>query len=295
MEKDIESALSPSTQKQYKMYLNVFKQFLLSRFNTNFRRVTEEHVELFVTYLKNVKGLTGTTISCYLAAIAFYSKLHHKSDPTKSFGVKLLLRAYAKHPHTPLTRKPINKVLLRQLCAHVLSSNLFSNYFKQLYYIVYTLMYKAALRISEVCLTDSPQHILKYSNVKFLHKKSKLIIKLDSFKHSKNCDIPYISITCSLEFKRALTNYLFLRGSGPGPFICNKSLEPIPRSDIVHQLKSDLNDLGYNSDLYNTHSFRIGRATDMHLAGATDSQIAAMGRWHSTAYKKYIRPTVLHA
>lgn len=37
-----------------------------------------------------------------------------------------------------------------------------------------------------------------------------------------------------------------------------------------------------------THSFRIGRATDLALQGTTESDIQKFGRWKSTAFLKYI-------
>jgi hypothetical protein len=46
-------------------------------------------------------------------------------------------------------------------------------------------------------------------------------------------------------------------------------------------------------DLYNTHSFRFGRATDMATQGYTDIQIRMAGRWSSAAYKKYIKPHII--
>merc|ERR1712105_190598 len=38
-----------------------------------------------------------------------------------------------------------------------------------------------------------------------------------------------------------------------------------------------------------SHSFRSGIATSMALAGYTDSEIMSMGRWHSTAFLRYIK------
>jgi len=55
-------------------------------------------------------------------------------------------------------------------------------------------------------------------------------------------------------------------------------------------LKRLLQRTGYNPNCYNTHSFRIGSATSAARAGVRTKTIKAMGRWTSTAYKRYIRP-----
>ncbi|KAH3876406.1 hypothetical protein DPMN_000246 [Dreissena polymorpha] len=38
-----------------------------------------------------------------------------------------------------------------------------------------------------------------------------------------------------------------------------------------------------------THSFRIGRATDLATQGITTETIMVLDRWKSTAYESYIR------
>ena len=44
------------------------------------------------------------------------------------------------------------------------------------------------------------------------------------------------------------------------------------------------------SDRYNTHSFRIGRATQLAKDNETEATIKSTGGWKSAAYNKYIRP-----
>ena len=54
--------------------------------------------------------------------------------------------------------------------------------------------------------------------------------------------------------------------------------------------KSLLEKANFNPAHFNTHSFRIGKASDMAKAGASKTQIALAGRWRSNAYLKYIKP-----
>ena len=44
---------------------------------------------------------------------------------------------------------------------------------------------------------------------------------------------------------------------------------------------------------YNTHSFRIGRTTNMMLEGYSEAQIKVAGRWISNAFIRYSRPSIL--
>ena len=54
-------------------------------------------------------------------------------------------------------------------------------------------------------------------------------------------------------------------------------------------LRNALRLIGLNPELYNTHSFRIGRATDLIKMGFTIDQVKLVSRWRSNAVYKYIR------
>ncbi len=122
---------------------------------------------------------------------------------------------------------------------------------------------------------------------------SSVKIKLTSHKHSNNNCTTFL-ISCNNQLCTALKQYLSKRGDQAGPFICHRNLKPFTRNELVNQLKSNLVSLGYNAAHYNSHCFRIGKATDMATAGASVSQISTLGRWKSGAFKKYIKPQIIH-
>ena len=64
-------------------------------------------------------------------------------------------------------------------------------------------------------------------------------------------------------------------------------------SNVRKTLDKVLKIVGLNPIEYNTHSFRIVRATDMLKQGYTDAQVCMAGRWNSKAYKKYIKTQIL--
>ena len=294
MNSDIKNSLSKSSQAQYKKYWNEYKSFHYNRFSKHIRNMTAKHVQLFVTYLNNFRKLSVSSIRCYLSGIAFYTKLKFDCDPTKSYGIKLLLRAFGKRQQTLTTiRKPIGKKLVNKLCEHVLRSNL-CTYSKYAYAVMYNLMYNAALRVGELCQSGSANnHIIKYNQIIFDKQREHITIQFKSYKHSDGAT-PNLEIKCGRLFWRILRKYIALRGDRSGPFACHENNTPFTRVEFVHQLKNQLRLLNHNVDHYNTHSFRIGKATDMHTLGASNSQIEKIGRWRTNAFKKYIRPSTIY-
>ena len=66
------------------------------------------------------------------------------------------------------------------------------------------------------------------------------------------------------------------------------------RIEFLALLKEILEYCGFDSKLFNTHSFRIGRATEMVKEGYSLEQIRMAGRWSSDAFKTYIRVNNLY-
>ena len=56
---------------------------------------------------------------------------------------------------------------------------------------------------------------------------------------------------------------------------------------VRNELKKRVTALGFNSKLYNRHSFRKGAARHARDNGFTDGQIQQLGRWSSQAFQLY--------
>ena len=69
--------------------------------------------------------------------------------------------------------------------------------------------------------------------------------------------------------------------------------KPYTQDAVRKMLEGVLKSVGVKPSEYNTHSFRIGKATDMWKQGFTDVQNCLAGRWNSRAFKKYIKPQIL--
>ena len=57
----------------------------------------------------------------------------------------------------------------------------------------------------------------------------------------------------------------------------------------MSKFNQSLNLIGLDPQFYKVHSFIIGKATELALSGIPDQEIQARGRWHSSAFTKYIR------
>ena len=87
---------------------------------------------------------------------------------------------------------------------------------------------------------------------------------------------------------RAILDYIAVRGTQPGAFFLNSSQRPVVKHWFVEEIRRILNALGLPQQQYAGHSFRIGAATTAAMVGVEDSMIQTFGRWHSSAFLRYI-------
>ena len=92
-----------------------------------------------------------------------------------------------------------------------------------------------------------------------------------------------------------LLDYLAVRPICSGPLFLSASNNLITRWWLLKMLRSCLSYLGWDNLAVNTHSFRIGRATDMFAQNYSDSYIQHVGRWAFDAFKRYLRPQKVFA
>jgi hypothetical protein len=115
-------------------------------------------------------------------------------------------------------------------------------------------------------------------------------ITFSSYKHSKGHQPTLTLLPASNSMYcpvTALKIYLQLRG----PLFITTTGQPLTREIFSSFLKQALTQAGIPPTNYNTHSFRIGRATQMAINNISEDVIKATGRWQSDAYLKYVRPS----
>ena len=114
---------------------------------------------------------------------------------------------------------------------------------------------------------------------------------LQSYKHGKE------PITLTLAPARGqvhcpvkeLMRYFVLRPPLGKTLFVNEAGELVTRSFVAKYLKLLVEWAGEDPSSYNTHSLRVGRASDLALAGACTDTIRRTGRWKSEAYLDYVR------
>lgn len=90
-----------------------------------------------------------------------------------------------------------------------------------------------------------------------------------------------------------LNSHLQCRSSQLGPLFCHINAKPLTSFQFSSILQKCLKFLQVDTKTFKSHSFRIGAATHLYLAGIPESQIQNRGLWQSNAYKHYLRPELV--
>lgn len=254
--------------------------------------VSATHLAHFLVSLHD-RGLSYGTIRTYVSAIAFPHKMAEQTDPTESFLIAKTLQGIKNQQSTRTSHRllPITKNILHQL-VDSLPFSVNDTYSRAMWKAIFLLTYHACLRSGEVVSSNNTDNIIGLHQVNL--QLNSLFITFYKFKHSQGAT-PTLCIkpdqnTCYCPLQ-ALRQYLQVRGSQPGFLFIDKHSAPPTRLQFAHLLKSTLTMTGHPAHRYNTHSFRIGRATQLASDNHSDATIRTAGRWHSSAYRRYIRPT----
>ena len=292
----LEEALAPSSRRTYRQAWSKFETFMTNHLHRPPLPAKVKHVALYTTHLREF-GLRSNTIRAHLSAIAYHHKIRHFPNPTDSFVISKLLLSFAKNDSNPKIRLPIQAALLHQILAHIPKLPI-STYEKHLFRALFNTMYHAALRVSEVTQSHSHSHNLHLKHITITETPTlACTIKFSSFKHS-NKGSTSIKIEASPGKYcpvRALQKYLTQRGTHSGALFIHENRDPLSRLTISDTLNSILTLLHKDPLKYNTHSFRIGKTSDLAQSGASNAQIALVGRWKSAAYTAYIKPKTINS
>lgn len=293
----INAALKPSTKQMYKKNWSTFQRFILSVLKQSCSLPVPGHtVTLFIGYLFK-KHYRYATILTYISAISFHHKINNTNDPTATFMVQKVLQGTknCQPPSSPLL--PLTKHMLHRIidCIPYATSD---TYERALYKALFLTMYHACLRIGEVVPSGTQENTLALQNIVFTsnNNKTAIAIKFTSYKHSNGLTPTLLLQPSNDNYYcpvRALQAYIHKRGPQPGNLFISQSYN-INRSQVAQFLKRTVTLAGYDSQKISTHSLRIGRTTDIAKSKlVSESTLQSIGRWKSSAYQKYIRPTTI--
>ena len=308
----------PSTDKNYYGVWRKFNQFIIRL--DRLPETWEARVAIYCAYLICEQGLQSSTVRSYISGI----KSVLTRDGYEWNDNKILLNVLTKSCKVKndrlKVRLPIQKGLLEIILCEIRRKYDMQPYLEALYVSAFLLGYYGLMRVGE--LTESI-HTLKAINVHECRNSKKLLLVLYSSKtHNKGDPPQKIRITgvqhlqVQNEQKEVTTNsdettdrsndvqpshfcpvmwtkhFIQLRQE---IYDLNEQLfvfadgSPLKAIHMRQLLRSILFQLDLDQFLYDTHSLRIGRATDLFKKNVPVDKIKQLGRWKSNAVYKYLR------
>lgn len=270
----LSNALTNSTQKTYQRGIKHYSEFIENRFTDEpIFPASENKVILFIAYCFE-NNFAPATVLTYVSALGYYHKIRNLFDPTQNFVIKKCLQGYQKLKSQSDIRKPITSAILKQLITS-LNHTTNSNFIRVMLRAMYLVAFYGMLRLGELTSVNS-NTILHVEDVKFVYQADisdpvSFELQISGYRHSKGRTVILLiekntnnGQECPVS---SLKQYLNLRGSNSGPLFSFMDGSPVTRAFFTQQLSLSLNWAGCNTKLYKTHSFRIGRATDLASQG----------------------------
>lgn len=287
------ASIAPNTQSVYNNALSAFNEF---RHNYNLNvtwPAPQEHITLFIAYHSEL-GNSPATIISYIAGISFYHKIQNLPDPTASFVIKKLLEGVKRTRKRLDLRAPITESILRKIC-EVLPQICFSEYEACLFRAAFLLAYFGLLRVSEIVFTNQIQahRPLLNTDVQLIDESKAVLVSIRISKTNQRGPPSILRIPLSGDplicCVTAIKHYLHLRPVSAHYFFSHINGSPLTRSQFCGVLAKANRVLRLPSNIYTSHSFRIGRATVLASRGIPNDIIKKLGRWTSDVVHQYIR------
>ena len=287
------ASISPNTEAAYKTATNAFNHFLLEFQLSAAWPVNSQHVVLFVAYCFE-KGLAPSTIHTYVAGVNHFHKLAGGSDLKEVFMIKKLLEGCLRLRKKKDTRLPISIKILMNVSA-ILPSVCYDEFEVKMFRAAFLLAYFGLFRVSEIVASSNlaVNRSISWRDVSMGHENKHLVIILRISKTSQ-CGAP-ITLKIPRETNaelcpvQAVQDYLAIRPNFQGPFFCHANGAPTTRGQFSAVLAKSIGRILPGCKTIKSHSFRIGRATQLFGMGLSGDKIKMLGRWRSDAYKSYIR------
>ena len=286
----LEKSLAPSTKKNYNGALKRYEMFCHYHFLSSFP-LEEKTLILFVTFLATYSSYSNTKL--HLAALRYHSIMQISPSPIKNFqklyyvlrGIKRLQGKKRKKP----LRAPITPAILNKIQSFLVKSTKLYEDKVMLWAAILTAFF-GFLRVSEYTSSHKtkydPHTTLLLSDVCITEDRAKINIKTsktDPFREGVVIELARNgSNLCPIS---ALSEFLQIRPSTPGPFFRFHNGKFLSRGDINKVLKESTD----NHVNMSSHSLRIGAASTAAAMGCPKWLIQFMGRWTSDCYRTYLR------
>ena len=303
-----------STKANYYGIWKKFNEFLIKL--DKMPKTWEDRLSLYCAYLITVKKRKSSTVKSYISGIKYILR----SDGYEWDEGKMLLNTITKSCKLKndklKVRLPIQKGLLELILFRIQRKFETQPYLEAMYVTAFLLQYYGLLRIGEIA--NSP-HSLKAVNVheaekeqiprlllvlytskthgrdkppqkiKIFGNKSIEILNEDHTTHSYSMRKQELGKFCPVQWTK---RFIHLRGpvkNNDENFFHFRDSSPVSASVFRNMLRETIASFDLDPSIYDTHSFRIGRATDLFKSGVSVDDIKQLGRWKSNAVYKYLK------
>ena len=294
-------SVSPATHATYKRAYESYLTFHSRHYhNRSVFPIKPFQLAQFIAF-QSEAGYKGSSIQTQISGITFLQRIMGFENLADNFLVKKLLVSAHKTAQSPDKRLPITIPILRSLLLS-LPQVVGTPFEVKLYKAMFLLAFFALLRVGEMATTKyGKANILQLHNIEILWANALvkgIRIHMQHHKHSKSVPTP-LEIQTGKDIHicpvQALYNYMSIRGGKAGPLFLNEQKCPVSAAHFTATLHNCVKVISLDTNRYTPHSFRIGGASFAHENNFNDVQLRRLGRWHSTAYLRYIRNPVLTA
>jgi hypothetical protein len=303
------ASLAPGTVRLYQSAFRSFKQFL--EFHSLWTSatlsppiVTEDTLIFFVAFCVK-RNLRYHTIKQYLAGIRHfyvaYSVFTPLCVPSSLCRLQLILRGVRKSENcSSVTRLPVTYQILQQLTRKFLTG-VPGSYDGVMLAAASSMAFFGFLRCGEFTvhptrlLSSDDVTYLRIVDIRFAPDATSFVLHLPQSKTDifrQGCAILIHATNKAVCPVQLMSTYLLVRrragAVGADPLFLTSQGFVLSRSFFVSAFKDVLQRLGFDPNLYNGHSMRIGAATSAGAANVPDHLIKILGRWTSDCYTRYI-------
>lgn len=288
----LQASLASNTSRTYDTAVKAFNSFRSAYQLQPDWPACPAHIVLFITYCFE-SGLAPRTISTYVSGLAFYHKTRGWYDVNQLFIVNKVLQGCHRLKKTVDYRAPLTMQMLVDI-TQLLSQICHDVYEMRLFQAVFSVTFFGLFRVSEVVVTDSDlRRPLQVDDVVISSDTQFILLVLRVSKTNQSGPPTKFKISREQDVRicpvRLMFKYLAIRPKISGPVFCHANGRPLTRSQFSGVLFKTIARSKYYSGNLMTHSFRIGRASQLAALGVPEAALMTMGRWRSHAYKVYIR------
>ena len=250
-------------------------------------------------------GIQSSTIKSYISAIKAVLSADDYTWNDDHMKLNALTRACRLQNDRVKIKLPIQNSFLELLLFELERYYESQVYLEILYRTMMLIQYYGLLRVGEITKSN---HVIKAKDIHVPTDTTKQKLKLflySSKTHTRASRPQEIKIEGNVHLLneknvqnrrydpyQSTREYLAIRGNyadlDEQLFIFSDG-SPVRACNYRKVLKQLLKSVRVNPDFYDTHSFRIGRATDLRKFGYSIEQIKQLGRWRSNAVYRYLR------